>query len=630
MGGLRLWLPVVGAAAAACATSLGPDRPDDDDRNALRLESIRIEPANRNHVIDNDRPATQTYTATAVYADGSAWDITPEVAFRLNRTDLGTFRGPHLTSATDRGGRATVLVDYEGMTGAAAVTFQLHKTKTASAGVPDNPQQLFRGEQAPHRAVDAVYPNLGAVVPPNLRELEFHFRPGENNSVFELKFTNEITNIAVYLDCSRPLNGGCIYTPDAETWHWLAMTNRGEDPVYWQLRATDNAGHSFGVSQRSSLSITRDDIAGALYYWTTSNGSSIVRYDFGRPEQTPQIVADSGLTDGDCVGCHALSRDGTKMILAGGGTRFGRVLLMDVRTQTPLVPYDSTPRSAFSSWSPDASRYVGVFGGSPEVGYDLNLFDGDSGDLMQSIRVGGLFRSPANQPDWSADGRKIAYVKVGYRGTGSLASQVYNGAIELVTQGDDGTWSTPSKVTPNESDANYYQPSFSPDSELVAFIRAQCPPDDNRSADCDGYRDHNGRLSVATLQNRGQSYDLGRANRPGFADDNNPNLTNSYPRWAPFVFRRTLEFGSRLMWVTFSSTRAYGLRKTPRSGGVPGTLLWMAAIDPDQVGSGDPSFVAFALPFQDVTTSNHTAQWAEQAVPMLELTSPAQPSARLR
>ena len=46
----------------------------------------------------------------------------------------------------------------------------------------------------------------------------------------------------------------------------------------------------------------------------------------------------------------------------------------------------------------------------------------------------------------------------------------------------------------------------------------------------------------------------------------------------------------------------------------------MAAIDltvADQnvdIGTGDPSFPAFWLPFQDVTAHNHIAQWVTQVV----------------
>jgi hypothetical protein len=66
------------------------------------------------------------------------------------------------------------------------------------------------------------------------------------------------------------------------------------------------------------------------------------------------------------------------------------------------------------------------------------------------------------------------------------------------------------------------------------------------------------------------------------------------------------------MWFTFSSRRAYGLR----SPGGSDMWIWMAAIDPDAVMAGrDGSFAAFALPFQDLGTSNHIAQWTTQIVP---------------
>jgi len=44
--------------------------------------------------------------------------------------------------------------------------------------------------------------------------------------------------------------------------------------------------------------------------------------------------------------------------------------------------------------------------------------------------------------------------------------------------------------------------------------------------------------------------------------------------------------------------------------------LWMAAIDLDAPAGDDASFVAFALPFQDLATSNHIAQWTTQIVPL--------------
>jgi hypothetical protein len=105
---------------------------------------------------------------------------------------------------------------------------------------------------------------------------------------------------------------------------------------------------------------------------------------------------------------------------------------------------------------------------------------------------------------------------------------------------------------------------------------------------------------------------LANANAPGVADNGNTSLTNSFPKWAPFTAQ--LDEFHKLYWFTFSSTRQYGLRSPPAPASTDetnkGTLIWMVGV---QVGidGQDPSFAAFCLPFQDVTTSNHIAQWTK-------------------
>jgi hypothetical protein len=44
--------------------------------------------------------------------------------------------------------------------------------------------------------------------------------------------------------------------------------------------------------------------------------------------------------------------------------------------------------------------------------------------------------------------------------------------------------------------------------------------------------------------------------------------------------------------------------------------LWMAAINLSETSGVDPSYPAFYLPFQDITTHNHTPQWTQQLVTM--------------
>jgi hypothetical protein len=75
--------------------------------------------------------------------------------------------------------------------------------------------------------------------------------------------------------------------------------------------------------------------------------------------------------------------------------------------------------------------------------------------------------------------------------------------------------------------------------------------------------------------------------------------------------------GGTILWLTFSSTRDYGTRlvNSVRDPKGRNPQIWMAAIDPAKLAAGlDPSYPAFRLPFQDLATNNHIAQWTEKAV----------------
>jgi hypothetical protein len=94
-------------------------------------------------------------------------------------------------------------------------------------------------------------------------------------------------------------------------------------------------------------------------------------------------------------------------------------------------------------------------------------------------------------------------------------------------------------------------------------------------------------------------------------------LMNTFPRAAPFANKQN---GHKLFWFTTSSQRRAGLRKYYPNNSVVGdpptqTLLWMFAIDADTTLAGqDGSYPGFFLPFQDMTTSNHMAIWAQKYV----------------
>jgi len=92
--------------------------------------------------------------------------------------------------------------------------------------------------------------------------------------------------------------------------------------------------------------------------------------------------------------------------------------------------------------------------------------------------------------------------------------------------------------------------------------------------------------------------------------DQTMGLTNSWGRWAPFA--QTLGAANEPMyWVTVSSKRNFGVRLVNANR----PQIWMTPFFPNQASSSvDPSNVPFRLPFQDITSDNHIAQWTEKVV----------------
>jgi hypothetical protein len=602
---------LVGCGSGVVGEDQADARPGDDPLEGLA--SIVVEPGDLTLHIEGTTPAVGTYRAIGMFEGGAEADITELVVFSIDDPTLGSFQGASFSSTVSHGGATMVRATAGSIQGAAALTLVLRQRyrDPAADDLPADVEDLFDGPEDAARAPEGVYPNDDTLVPPNLRLLELHFLPGADNTIYEISFENDTTDVRVYTRCTDPVGPGCAYMPDPAVWSWLSATNRGKAPVTWRVRATDDEGTAVGASGAQRLSFSHDPLEGGIYYWTTREGTAIVRHDFAAEDGEPEVFVDTSMTGGNCVGCHALSRDGSRLVTASSGSTGARVLLLDVATQMPLVPYDSSPRSAFNSFSPDGSRYVGVYANSGNLSYDLNLFDGATGAHLSTIDVGGTSSTPANHPDWSPDGAHIAFTKVGNRtSSSSLAQHVYRGAIEVVTDQGGGNWSTPQVLVPSEPLKNRYYPTYSPDGSLVAFNESTCT-DGVENAACDAYDDPTAMVWVVSATPGTPPIAMARANAPGPRDFGETALKNSYPKWAPFVFQRTDEIGSKLLWITFSSSRSYGLRAPPADG----TLLWMAAVDPDQVGAGlDPSYPAFVLPFQDLATSNHTAQWTEEVV----------------
>ena len=298
-------------------------------------------------------------------------------------------------------------------------------------------------------------------------------------------------------------------------------------------------------------------------------------------EPAEQYMTTVQSPNGRCVACHVLSRDGKEMAVTfdGGGDQS---TFIDVAS-SGLQPIANNWN--FGSFTPDGSEFFSVESGV------LVLRKYSDQSIVMTVPTGGS----VSHPDVSADGTQIVYVLE--PAAGQLDWSFTGG--QIVTQSFDQTsnvFGTP-KVLVADANNNYY-PSFSPDGAWVLFNKAT----DGQAS----YNNASTNLWVVPTSGATAAIELAAANT-------GTGLTNSWGRWAPFA----LTYGTNaepMYFVTVSSKRDFGVRLV----GAGQPQIWMTAFFPDRATAGtDQSVPMFRLPFQDIDSRNHIAQWTEAVIGVL-------------
>lgn len=541
---------------------------------------------------------------------GAETDVTPDAVWSTTPLEVGRLTGSTFFPS-GLPGTATVTVRLGGLEATAQVRVRLSAVELVpvapgQANLPSEPQQVFASaapsEQDPP---SLVYPLDGVLLPRNLGRIDVHYRPGRYQ-LFEVSFSSPSIDVRFFTRC-RPLQDGCVFDLDRELYERIADATAGRGPVEVRVRGTDDEGGLVGSSDPVRVSFSADPVEGGLYYWAT-NAESIMRVDFGAGNEPERFFPFEDTST--CFGCHALSPDGERMSLSRNGQWNGELYLLDVASGELLLEGEGGNKEQFQSWSPDSSRFAAIYGDDdrPDLHDEIRIRSGETGEILERIRLG---HEPTH-PDWSAAGDRIAYTRV----TRSQTSQrPGRGGIAYVEH-DGEAWSEPRDLIEPVDGLNYYNPAHAPDGSFLLFNRSVCPDGQIYASTCDADADPSATLWAIGLDG-GEPIFLDRVNAPGPEDDDPSALAQTFPRWAPFVGDRWADGRGRVMWVTFSARRRYGLHPLPEvNKSLPGQLMWMAAIDPEAVLAGDDgSFPAFALPFQDLTTSNHIGQWTQRVVP---------------
>lgn len=628
------------------------------------ISNVTIEPANATLTVQAGQSASQAYKVMGVIdGQGPAVDVTSRFVlwvpdnylvgdFPANGGPLFTSRIP--VAATDpaqRGGTLTVKAEAlnPGSVPLFATTSltvnlvaDLDTTSAgADAGIPANPGTLFGGTANPSRAPVLAYPNDGTMLPPNLKVLDVHWMPGSAaNTLYEIRFTSPTSTITYYSRCGAIqdllVTGACGFQLDATGYAYLAQSNAGQGNVALTIRGTDDTGSSVGTSATFNIQFAEESVNGGVYYWDVTD-TRIMRFDFGGANTTPDVFFAKSQygTDGVCVGCHAISPDGTKMVASEGGQGDGRMdYIGNVATvSAPLTQTESTTsRVQFAAFDPLGTQFVSVdadgqMANGSDTTNNLWFHDGTTG-LVDTTKTKQLTFEP-DHPAWSPDGTMIAMTHVGAHNT---SQREYLGGIDVATfapgsVSDAGVSVTPagaslgdpvvvvpSNVTSGTSSINSYNPSFAPDSSFLVFSQTICATTDAKTDKCDS--DILGNVSATTWAVKpvkgATALHLDNAAKGGVADGATPTILDTFPRATPF---ETKQGSGRLFWFTVASLRQPGLRRKDFDPGEQQQQLWMFAVDPAKIAAGqDGSFSAFFLPFQDPKTSNHIAEWTQKIV----------------
>jgi hypothetical protein len=368
------------------------------------------------------------------------------------------------------------------------------------------------------------------------------------------------------------------------------------------------------------VNLSNETMNGGLYYWASagSEPEGIYRHDMSMPGQpaqafmTTQTITGSGF---GCVACHVLSRDGNKMAITyDGGDQAATLVDVATKTAVPVatgmtgctnnaqctvagegcvIPANQSSGTCetawnFSTFTPDNSQLLTVRDGV------LVVRDAASLNVLATMTAAGN----VSHPELSPDGTKLVYVRPQVAGSDWAFG---TGQIFLRTYDQSSKAFGPEQQLVADGSNNYY-PSFSPDGQWILFNRGDNMINDSIGVH-ESYNGPNTQLWVVKADNSAPPVQLAISNQA-------LGLTNSWGRWAPFA----QTFGANnepMFWVTVSSKRDFGVRLV----GVGKPQIWMTPFFPNRAAAAaDPSSAAFRLPFQDIATNNHIAQWTEQVV----------------
>ena len=227
--------------------------------------------------------------------------------------------------------------------------------EVSSAGFDPANKTKFDAPPSAGAAPTVVYPLAHALFPANVAPVEIHLkRTVVAQTIARVSF--HVTGFDLsYFDTCQPAEldpSGCVIALPAAVCKTLGDANYF-GALTTTIRLADTTGGNVGETTLDSVSWTFSNLSGGLYYWTTivggASATAIKRYNFDAATAMPEIYwaqdPDSPQVTGTqadggahaCMGCHAISRDGTKIAMSLGGSQAAAFELVDVASKMPIA-----------------------------------------------------------------------------------------------------------------------------------------------------------------------------------------------------------------------------------------------------------------------------------------------------
>jgi hypothetical protein len=554
------------------------------------VAEVFFDPAQATLQVDGTTPKSATFTLKAKSSGGTITTVLAE-SVQFDRPDLAVLSaGPpvSLTAPGQFGGSGNLQGVYKGKVAKAKLTVDVH-VRELGAGVSPSQQVAL---DAPNLPADTaltklLYPYDLTVFPLGLSSPLVMWTAPAANDVYRLRYSQTNYTYDSYFVATAPARARI---PQA-AWDRITASNGGDKMKITLSRFSVSASAAF-TSAKEEWTIAPSSLRGAIYYWTTSQGGHLSRIRPGTGAQ-PEV-----LNNGKCMGCHAVSADGSTLVasvegqVTNDGSNDNRAWVAFDLPQASIKRVSTyfagnlavTPNGKYTVFGTQALKIAETATGVRNTTSGLETMQGTYNGLMT--------------PAFSPDGKKLTAVA----GNGSWYHNLTGGKLVVIDFNEATVAFSNRKDLADASSFPANQraiayPSFSPDSQWVSFHVG----DYATGCYVQGCDDNARQLGALWLQNVSGAAPVKLTKLTDTTSVTADQNVSYEPTFNP------VERGG-YFWVVFTSSRDWGnkITGTPNNGK---KRLWVAAID-KAGGTVDPSHPPFFLEGQEENTTNMRGFWA--------------------